>query len=190
MARQDGGDDGKRWRFSERTYKVLLHAYPKEFRRTHGLEMSRVFRDACRDERRHRGMAGLLGLWRRSLLDLVKTAISERSGTMRDKSLLVLVPMAFLIGLGVALVDSSPGWDDTGVTAAALLTVCGLLGVLRPRRALVWALAVGLWIPALEIAARLGNPNYGSLLALTFCLAGAYTGALARRVAAGAGGPT
>lgn len=171
--------------FLDRAYRALLLAYPKEFRRAYGPEMARVFRDACREERRRGGTTGLIALWARTLSDLARTATRERRTTMRDKSLSVLVPVALSIGLGIALVDSSPGWDDTGISAAAVFCVCGLLCVLHPRRAWVWALCVGSWIPAFTIAANPENPNYGSLLALVFCFAGAYAGALARRTAAG-----
>ena len=95
---------------------------------------------------------------------------------MRERWLLVLVPAALAIGLAVALVDASPNWDDTGVTAAAILAACAVLGILHPGRAWLWALAVGLWIPALNIALHQDHPNYGSVLALAFAFAGAYAG--------------
>jgi hypothetical protein len=63
-----------------------------------------------------------------------------------------LMPLALVLGLLIALVDSSPGWDDTGITAAAVFGSCGILGALHPRRAWQWALVVGLWIPAFVIA--------------------------------------
>ena len=64
----------------------------------------------------------------------------------------ILVPAALVLGLLIALVDTSPGWDDTGVTAAAVFACCGLLSTLHPARPWLWALAVGMWIPALGIA--------------------------------------
>jgi hypothetical protein len=78
----------------------------------------------------------------------------------------------------LAYVDSSPGWDDTGVSAAAVLGVSGLFGVLYPPRPWLWELAVGTWIPVLGIATEF---NYPSLLALVFSFAGAYAGAVVRR---------
>jgi hypothetical protein len=98
---------------------------------------------------------------------------------MRGKSWLILVPIGLAIGLAIALVDTSPGWDDTGISAAAVFAGSGLLAAVHPRRPWVWALAVGLWIPALNIAS---HHNYGSLIALIFAFAGAYAGALAGRV--------
>jgi hypothetical protein len=91
---------------------------------------------------------------------------------------------ALVLGLLLALVDSSPGWDDTGVSAAAVFAGAAVFGAARPSRAWLWALAVGLWIPVLGIAVR---DNYGSLLALVPALLGALAGAAARRLLAGPG---
>lgn len=102
------------------------------------------------------------------------------SGNM-DKLLFVA---ALACGAGIAYVDSRPTWDDTGVTAAAVLAVSGLLGLASPRRAWLWALAVGAWVPAWGIA---NSGNYGSLLALAFAFAGAYAGAGVRKAMALAG---
>jgi hypothetical protein len=92
---------------------------------------------------------------------------------------------ALTLGLALALVDASPGWDDTGVSAAAVLVVAAAFGAARPARAWLWALAVGLWIPALGIVLR-GDP--AALLALVPAVAGAFAGAGARRLLGGASG--
>jgi hypothetical protein len=92
--------------------------------------------------------------------------------------LVVLVPAALLLGFAIAYVDSSPGWDDTSVSAAAVLGVSGSFGLLYPARPWLWGLAVGTWIPAFGIVWEF---NYASLLALAFSFAGAYAGALVRR---------
>src|SRR4051812_29132109 len=85
-----------------------------------------------------------------------------------------LVLIALMLGALIALVDASAGWDDAGVTAAALLAASGLLGVIHPARAWIWALAVGSWIPVLGIAV---NHDYMMVVVLAFPLIGAYTGA-------------
>ena len=87
------------------------------------------------------------------------------------------MPLALVLGLLIALVDSSPGWDDTGVSAAAIFTSCGFLGAIHPRRTWQWALAVGSWIPMLGIAL---HQNYESWAGLAVALVGAYAGKLAR----------
>ncbi len=161
--------------FSERIYRKLLLAYPKGFRIAYGARMEQAFRDLYREKRRRGDALGLMGLWVRVMFDLVKTALEGRSRAMRWK---LLVPLAVVLGLLIALVDSSPGWDDTGVSAAAVFACCGLLGALHPARPWLWALCVGLWIPALGIAF---THNYGSALALLVAFAGAYVGAFTIR---------
>jgi hypothetical protein len=163
---------------SERIYQALLLAYPREFRRDHGAEMVQVFGDLCREEKRRGGTFGLLMVWVRTVPDLAATAFAERSRAVRDKWLFILVPLALVLGFAIAYVDSSPGWDDTGVSAAVVLSVSGSFGLLHPARPWLWALAVGAWIPAFGIAREF---NYASLLALVFSFAGAYAGAVVRR---------
>ena len=89
-----------------------------------------------------------------------------------------MVPLALTLGVSIAYVDSSPGWDDTGVSAAAVLGASGLFGVLYPARPWLLALAVGVWIPVSGIVREF---NYASLLALVFSFAGAYAGAVVRK---------
>jgi hypothetical protein len=96
----------------------------------------------------------------------------ERIATMRWK---VLMSMALVSGFLIARVDTSAGWDDKGISAAMVLLPCGAFGAAHPAQVWQWALAVGLWVPALNIA---HGENYASLLALAFVLAGAYAGKL------------
>ena len=58
-----------------------------------------------------------------------------------------LVLTALMLGMLIFMVDSSPGWDDTGISAAMGLAASGLMGAIHPARAWVWALAVGSWVP-------------------------------------------
>jgi hypothetical protein len=94
--------------------------------------------------------------------------------------------VAVAIGLAIAYVDSRPTWDDTGVTVFALLASSGLLGFIAPRRPWLWGSAVGIWTVAAAAthAAHAGFAAMASLLILVFPLAGAYGGALARRLLA------
>jgi hypothetical protein len=116
---------------SQRVYEMLLMAYPREFRREYGPQMAQVFRDLCRD-RRQAEASRLVGLWVRTLLDLATTAFVERSKAMGWK---LLMPVALVLGLLIALVDSGPNWENTGITAAAVFGSCGALGAIHPRRA-------------------------------------------------------
>jgi hypothetical protein len=94
----------------------------------------------------------------------------------------LLLLAALAVGLALGLVDSSPGWDDTGVSAAAVFAAAAAFGAARPSRAWMWGLAVGLWIPALGIVL---DGNDAALLALVPALLGAFAGAGARRLLTG-----
>ena len=99
---------------------------------------------------------------------------------MSDKKwMFVLLPLAVLIGLGIAYVDSRPTWDDTAVLVVALLAGSALFGALGPRWPWLWALAVGIWIPLNAIITR---QDFSMLIVLAFPLVGAYLGMAARRL--------
>jgi len=168
-------------RWTVRAYRALLGLYPRSFRRAYGTEAERVVADLLRDRR---GPLGLPRLWGRVLGDLLLTATKERGAQMKTFDWLLLLA-AVVLGAAIALVDVSPGWDDTGVSAGALFLAAAALGATRPSRPWLWALAVGLWVPALNLAVR-GNP--AALLALVPAFLGAFACAGARRLLAGPGG--
>jgi len=79
--------------------------------------------------------------------------------------------------------------DDLLLTALLVLSSCILLGMLRPRWPWRWVLTVGAFIPLTEFAAyliRTVKPTraqvYGSFLAFLPGVAGAYGGAVMRRM--------
>ena len=75
---------------SERVYQTLLLAYPKRFRREYGMQMAQTFRDLFREERRQGGAGRLVRLWVRTLLDLIVTAMVERSiGCKKNREVIV-----------------------------------------------------------------------------------------------------
>ena len=102
----------------------------------------------------------------------------EAQENMQRIRFVLLVLVAAMLGALISMGDSSPGWDDTGVSGGIVLSASGLMGALRPQRAWVWALAVGSWIAALGIT--LGH-GYASVVALAFAIVGAYAGAFAGR---------
>lgn len=61
----------------DRTYRLLLLAYPASFRHEYGLHMLQVFRDCCRNTYDQRGLLGIIELWVFTLFDLVITAFKE-----------------------------------------------------------------------------------------------------------------
>jgi predicted permease len=60
------------------SYRLLLRAYPPEFRRRVGADMADVFIDVCAAELRARGPAGLPRLAFRTLRDVARNAWAER----------------------------------------------------------------------------------------------------------------
>jgi hypothetical protein len=98
-----------------------------------------------------------------------------------------LIPVAVASGLAIAWIDSSPGWDSTGITAGLLLLAGGVIAAIARNRPWLWALLVGLPVPIVELTA---GGNAGSFLALGFAATGALVGwAIARRGANSAEGP-
>ena len=86
--------------------------------------------------------------------------------------------LALAAGVLIALVDSRPGWDSTGITAGALLLGAGAAAFEAGDRPWLWALLIGLPTPIIE---AIGSGNAGSILALGFASAGAAIGWLLRR---------
>jgi hypothetical protein len=93
--------------------------------------------------------------------------------------------IAIAAGAVIGLVDSSPGWDSTGITAGLLLLASGGIAALDGRRPWLWAILVGAPTPVLEIP----GGSTGSLLALGFAAVGATIGwGIARAASASAQG--
>jgi hypothetical protein len=89
-----------------------------------------------------------------------------------------LVAIGLAAGIAIAFIDSSPGWDSTGITAGLLVIAAAVTAGIARTRPWLWALLVGLPTPVVEIA-RSGT--IGSLLALGFAGVGAAIGwAIAR----------
>jgi hypothetical protein len=80
----------------------------------------------------------------------VKHVVSAFEKERLDLVQKLLLAVAVLTGLFIAFVDSRPGWDDTGITAGAMLLSSGLLTLLGYRRPWLIALAIGLWTPLYE----------------------------------------
>ena len=107
--------------------------------------------------------------------------IAGRFAADRRRRRATLLVCASIIGMLIAHVDSLPSWDDTGITAGALLVAAGLFGALAPDLPWLWALAVGMWIPVHAIT---HHPTLGSaamIVVLAFPLAGAYAGMAVRK---------
>jgi len=93
-----------------------------------------------------------------------------------------------------ALAGMATGWVDVAVndllfTALLVLAACMLLGLLRPRWPWRWVVVVAAFIPLTELAAYMiltvkptRGQVYGSFLTALPGTAGAYGGAVMRRV--------
>ena len=88
----------------------------------------------------------------------------------RDVALLLLATGA---GIAIAAIDSRPGWDDSGITAALLATSASVVAAAARRRPWLWAILVGVWTPAVEIPA---TGQLASAVALVFATIGAFAG--------------
>ncbi len=94
-----------------------------------------------------------------------------------NRSSILVTGAALACGLAIGFVDSRPAWDDTGITAAAIVLTAALLGAIRPSGAWLTGLAVG--APIL-LSARTGDLLYYCMPPL-FGLLGALAGAFLRR---------
>jgi len=94
----------------------------------------------------------------------------------------ILVAVAAAIGLAIAAIDASPGWDSTGITAGLLLLATGTVAAIAGDRPWLWALLVGMPTPLLEV--RDGG-SAGAVLALGFAAVGAAIGWLVARAGRG-----
>jgi hypothetical protein len=87
----------------------------------------------------------------------------------------VLFFIANLSGVVIGFIDSRPHWDDPGITVGLILIVSACIGFIMPRRAWIWAVTVGSWIPAWEI---IKYNNFSSLISFPVAFIGSYLGAM------------
>jgi len=91
---------------------------------------------------------------------------------------LIVVAVAVVLGVAIGFVDSRPTWDDTGVTAGAILVSAFALAFVRPGMAWLIGLALGVPVVLFNLAMHGG---VGSALAVVFGLGGAAAGNACRR---------
>jgi hypothetical protein len=174
---------------SERTYRLLLRAYPRELRDEYGDEMVRCFRDLCREELEGGGV-GLAGLWARTLPELLSTAIKERSIVLAKSPYRAIAGVALMTALILLLLLLAMRFTDEMnwtlfdfAFAGAFIFGTGLTYVLVTRKAgnIAYRFAVGValaaafllvWINlAVGIIGSEDNPAnlmYGAVLAVGF----------------------
>jgi hypothetical protein len=162
---------------AERIYRLLLRAYPPDFRAKYGWEMALLFRDQCRE-----GEVRTLGFWAAVIWDVARSAPGLRAEAWRagaDEStrtleviVRVIAMLTVLLGAYVAVnafAEGVPGLRGTmsgrymlavvlvGFAGALLLTAGGLLLRRTPsgQKAASLALLASL---AMIVAARLLFP--------------------------------
>lgn len=96
--------------------------------------------------------------------------------------------LAIALGLSAGLLDVKVG--DLLLTALFVLASTMLLGILRPEKPWRWTLTVAVFVPLMQLAAYIFLTEkpyraqiYESFLGFLTGIAGAYGGAVARRVA-------
>ncbi|MBZ0282347.1 MAG: type II secretion system F family protein [Anaerolineae bacterium] len=74
---------------TDRAYRLLLGAYPLDFRREYADDVAQLFRDVCRDAAERGGSLAVLRLWPLALWDVATNALQERlySALMRRKQM-------------------------------------------------------------------------------------------------------
>jgi hypothetical protein len=121
---------------SERAYRSLLRAYPRELRDEYGEEMALCFRDLCREELEDRGGLGLAALWAHTLPELIHTALKERSSMLARNTYRSVLGVA-LVTAFLLLIPLLANWPWTlgdFVFAGALISGTGLAYVLVARK--------------------------------------------------------
>jgi len=91
----------------------------------------------------------------------------------------VLLVISIIVGLLVAVMDSLPKWDDTGITVLALIAGGGIIGYFVQKRPWLFALTFGIWIPLWGIITR---HDLMMLIILVIPFAGVFTGWVARKL--------
>ena len=140
-------------RTSERAYRSLLRAYPRELRGEYGDEMARCFKELYRKELEDGGgFLALAALWAHTLQESLYTALKERS-TMLDRNAyrsVVGVALATALILLIPLL-AAPAWTLADfVFAGVLIFGTGLTYVLVARKAgnIAYRSAVGVALAA------------------------------------------
>ena len=138
---------------SERAYQVLLRAYPRGLRDEYGEEMTRCFRDLCREGLEDGGGLGLAALWARTLPELFYTALKERSSTMLARNTYRSVVGVALATAFILLIPLLADWAWTladFVFAGVFIFGTGLTFVLVARKGgnIAYRLAVGVALAA------------------------------------------
>ena len=122
-------------------YRLALNAYPADFRRGYGTEMTHLFRDTCRDAHRQQGAVGVVAIGITALADLIASALLERffGRSAMSKQFIAWCGLASIVsgGLwalgGMDLEKRFPSFTHATwhimLAIAALFSLVGLVGL-------------------------------------------------------------
>jgi hypothetical protein len=163
-------------------YSILLLAYPRQFRRQYGSQMSLLLLDC---QRQARNTPAVFRLWVRALMDLLRTVPVEHLQNMREENgfmsklqtnlvaiggcVLLIIGAMLLLSYGRSHQVSSilvfgyvlDAIAFTGIVGNFIVFLLAKLTSLRPLRIALWTfliLAVGSVLAATVITGRL-DPN-------------------------------
>lgn len=145
QAKGRGGtiDDPRLVVLSVDVHRLLMAAYPSKFRSEYGPLMSQVYRDECLTTHREGGLAGMLGLWARTIIDLVMTVVGEhmqKEAHMTKSNFIrwsgwaligsgILFPLAFLASMLDTVTSNQIEPGVLGIIFGAALLGIGMLGL-------------------------------------------------------------
>ena len=142
---------------SQRVYRALLRAYPRELRDEYGDEMVRCFRDLSREALEGDGRLGLAALWARTLPEWLSTALKERSTLLARNAYRPVVAVALgtvaLLVIPFVGMRISNDWNWSlfdFIVMGALIFGAGLAYVLITRKGgtMAYRFAVGMALAA------------------------------------------
>ena len=142
---------------SQRVYRSLLRAYPRELRDAYGGEMVRCFRDLCRDALEDGGGVGLAALWVRTLPEWLSTAIKERNTVLARNPYRAVVGIALgtvaILMIPFVGMQTSNDWNWSlfdFIVMGALIFGTGFAYVLITRKGgpMAYRFAVGMALAA------------------------------------------
>jgi len=166
-----------------RVYAVMLLAYPKDFRSEYGSQMLQLLRDCERDAQTR---IELIGLWIRTLFDLVSTVPDEHFQNLRKESfmnklrtdLIALGGCVFLVALAFVLLSYGRSHEVTAILKFGFvldaIATTGILGNLiafalmqftsiRPLKIAFWTFLLVCSVPALALLVLAGrDPKFQS----------------------------
>jgi hypothetical protein len=126
-------------------YRVLLHAYPADFRERYQASLLTDVADAVRE------LDGqpvqLLLAWLGLITDVVATAVPERVREVREMRIHGAWRWAAPLTMGLGLGAFGYGVGERQTRLVALVLLAFVVGVLSPARPWRWALLIGLGVP-------------------------------------------